>query len=315
MWSRVLAWRSTFAAMREPLDSLLFRRMIFLPNKFHSFQHQRIFSLLGIVGVGTGFALAIQYTQLPAVCDADHKTASGPKIKFIQHVSEIRMEHNYKWKYVIIGCGTAAWEVAKAISKNEPCCEILMLSALDEVPNIRQVEIQSLTFQRSYSEWRSHVTGSAPTHYGNDISALTKLTVLTGQSEYHVDTTKNELLLSDGSIIGYEKICLASTGKVRDFSIKETKIIGGEDISERVNLLKTIHSFEGLSGDLEILNSSNRLPHFQDVAVIGNDFLSTEVALGSVAPGRRVFLLYFEDNLLDRYIPNYLSMNLQLLLK
>lgn len=287
-------------------------RRAFTPNRIHALKHRNILSLVGIAGIGAGLCLAVGNLQTHANCAGGEKTNTGPKIKIIQHVSDLAQEPS--WKYVVLGCGTAAWATVRAISKNEPTADILMVSPHQEVPETKDIKIRNENFSTSYTEWRRHVTASIPTHYGGKISLLTKLVVLTGQPEYHVDPDFKEVLLADGSVIKYGKLCIASTGKPRNFHVlPKTKKseLGGEVVETRLNVLEDIAAFERLQEELDLKDPITGLPIHKDVAVVGGGFLGTEIALGSLGPDRNVTQIYAEKCLLDRYVPSYLAMHVR----
>jgi len=308
MWGRL----SKSVALRR---WVLRRKIHFSTPKNPSIQS--IIGTLGVVGVSTSLYLTMQ-SQSPVSCRSDVVknpiVMVGPKIKTISAVSELKREASFQ--YVVLGSGSAAWSVVKTISKNEPEADILLVT-LDASPEIVDSDIQNPTLASSYTEWRRHVTATVPEHYG-EISPRTKLIVLNGHSDYFVDTSCNQILFSEGSDVTYGKLCIASTGKPRNFEVQDKSKkaeLGGEDLETHLNILDDKAAFNRLESELQLIDPSTNMPLHSSVAVIGGGFLGTEIALASLAHGRKIVQVYPEECVLSKYVPSYLSMHLLTLLR
>jgi len=310
MWGRL----SRSAALRR---WMLRRKIHFSTSKHRSIQS--IIGTLGAVGIGTSLYLSNSINDIAAAeCRSDFAknpiVVVGPKIKTIAALSELKREASFQ--YVILGSGTAAWSVVKTISKNEPEADVLVVS-LDATPETGDYQINNPNIDDAYTEWRRHVTATVPEHYG-EISPRTKIVVLTGHGDYFVDTGSKQILFSEGSDVKYGKLCIASTGKPRNFQIhdKSKKAeLGGEDLEAHLNILDDKAAFQRLEHQLQLVDPSTNSPLHSSVAVVGGGFLGTEIALAALTHGRKIIQVYPEECVLSKYVPSYLSMHLLTLLR
>lgn len=221
---RTPIWNSTTKLFcRLPKRNLFFRS-----RNLSKFRHRHLYSLFGFASVGIGAYLWNQHVPTLAYCSEEQSAvaikkpaSSGPAIKVYSSISEIPGKNDNNWQYVILGCGVAAFSCAKAISQNQPGAEILMISPKDEVSLLTDTKIRSADFKLAYTEWRRHVAANVPKTYGRHINSGTKLAVLKGNKEYFINSEKNEIYLEDGTVVKFQKLCIATTGISRHFGFME----------------------------------------------------------------------------------------------
>lgn len=80
-----------------------------------------------------------------------------------------------------------------------------------------------------------------------------------------------------------------------------------QELGERVNVLDSFSDFTKLQEELDIIDPKTNLPFHETVGVVGGGFLGTEIALGCLSHGRKVYHLYTENGVLSGYVPSYLS--------
>lgn len=163
----------------------------------------------------------------------------------------------------------------------------------------------------TYNEWRRHITARLENE--PDAYSTSPVTLLLGKKNMYFDAEKNMILMDDGTEIHYDKCLIASAGKPRNFYVLDGNKIS-YSLRDRINTCTSLSDFEKLS----MLHMDSSL---MNVTVVGGGFLGTEVtaALASRPENRdhgvKVQQIYVESSPCSRYLPPYLSAELERRLK
>lgn len=230
------------------------------------------------------------------VCGEEFTGANPPEIcpacgavadQFIQ-ASEgtVTFNSDKKEKFIIIGNGAAGYYAAGAIRKRNSDCDIEIISEEPYLtyyrPSISDAigkEIKEDSFYLSPKEW----------YVDNNI------TLSLGVKVQNLDPKKKQVLLNDGSAIGYDKLILANGSK--NFMIP----VEGVD-KPGVFSLRNIK-------DLEAINA--KLTNSKNVVIVGGGLLGLEAAYEISKAGLHVSVVEFSSSLLSRQLDSESSLLLK----
>ena len=219
----------------------------------------------------------------PKTCPACGASAE----QFIQ-VSEnvVTFSSDKKEKYLIIGNGAAGYYAADAIRKRNKQCEIEMISNESQLtyyrPSISDGISESLkddTFYLSPKEW----------YIDNNI------TLTLGVQVQRLKPEEKQILLQDGTAIGYDKLILANGSK--NFMIP----VEGVDKSG-VFTLRNLKDLQAIKNKMNIS---------KNVVIVGGGLLGLEAAYEIKKAGLKVSVVEFASSLLSRQLDNEGSLILQ----
>ena len=219
----------------------------------------------------------------PDICPACGAVAD----QFIQ-VSESKVTFNSdkKEKFLIIGNGAAGYYAAGAIRKRNTECEIEIISEEPYLtyyrPSISDAigkEIKEDSFYLSPKEW----------YVDNNI------TLTLGAQVQSLNPNEKQVLLNDGTSIGYDKLILANGSK--NFMLP----VEGVD-KPGVFSLRTIK-------DLEVINA--KLKTSKNVIIVGGGLLGLEAAYEISKTGLHVSVIEFSTSLLTRQLDSESSLILK----
>ena len=187
------------------------------------------------------------------------------------------------YKYVIVGGGLAGGHAAGAIRQVDSAGPLILVTQEPWKP------YQRPPLSKAYLQGkagRDKVFFRDPEfYYQNEIQVLTGVRATTLEPENHV------VSLSDGRLLAYEKLLLATGGYARRLSIP------GNDL-QQVFTLRTIEDSESIRA---AAGPGKR------ALVLGGSFIGSEVAASLAILGTEVTLAFHESRLLEGLAPPELS--------
>jgi flavorubredoxin/NADPH-dependent 2,4-dienoyl-CoA reductase/sulfur reductase-like enzyme/rubredoxin len=198
--------------------------------------------------------------------------------QFIQISEDIAVfSSDKKEKFVIIGNGAAGYYAADAIRKRNKQCEIAIISDEPYLTYYRPAisdgiseNLKDESFYLSPKEW----------YVDNNIGLTLGVKVQTLNPE------KKQILLVDGTAIGYDKLILANGSK--NFMIP----VEGVD-KEGVFTLRNLKDLEAIK---------NKMKTAKKVVIVGGGLLGLEAADEIRSAGLNVSVVEFSDSLLSRQL-------------
>ncbi|KAI3381753.1 hypothetical protein SNEBB_001888 [Seison nebaliae] len=197
-------------------------------------------------------------------------------------------------EYLIIGAGTAAYSAMKAIRANDPKSKVVLITKEKHLPYMKpplsknfwfypsdkdgQIKFKNALEQNKFLHFGGNersVFYLHPEFYGNMEELINGdrggVSVIFDKEVYVIDSRFQEVLLSDGNVISYDK-CLVATGS----SPKHHTAID-KSIERQPRLEKKVTYFNSLDDFLElkkIVDEPNK-----KIGVIGGGFLGAELAI------------------------------------
>jgi NADPH-dependent 2,4-dienoyl-CoA reductase/sulfur reductase-like enzyme len=206
--------------------------------------------------------------------------------------------------HVIVGGGTAAWSAIQAIRKRDASAAILLVTDEELYPYNRTPLSKELWMPGSAGLFTSEAGTRRAIEYsyagagGHEAGPVAPISILRGRSVVRLDVDAKTITLSDGGVVQYQKLLLATGGAPR----APGSVCGSlesEGVASSVSVFRTADDFRELREKLGDEGSS--------VAVIGGGFLGTELAVAMASEGRKVSLLCAEPGVLYKVMPRYLS--------
>lgn len=118
--------------------------------------------------------------------------------------------------------------------------------------------------------------------------------LLTGVSAKSLDAEAKRVVLSDGSVLSYDKLLLATGASPRSFP-------GAPAVSARIRALRTHHDAVSLR---DVMKPGRH------IAIIGGGFIGLEVAATAIKLGARVTLVEGLERVLKRGVPEEIALAL-----
>lgn len=188
-----------------------------------------------------------------------------------EELSEIQkmQQANQAYDYLIIGGGMVAGYAAKGIREQDGTGTIKILSNDKDVPYTRPALTKKLWTDDSFTD--DQVSLNTTEETGAEIQLGAEVTA--------IDRARHTVQLADGSVIGYQKLLLA-TGS------EPTKIEGPE--SDNVIFFRSWEDYRKLRA-----HSGDR----QHVLVVGGGYIGAELAAGLIQNNTQVTLIYPDETL------------------
>ncbi|WP_291633121.1 FAD-dependent oxidoreductase [Clostridium sp.] len=212
----------------------------------------------------------------PEICPACGASAD----QFIE-VSEdvVTFSSDANEKFVIIGNGAAGYYAADAIRKRNKECEIEMISNEPQLTYYRpsisdgiSEDLKDDTFYLSPKEW-----------YADN-----NITLNLGVQVKNIKTEEKQILLQDGTAIGYDKLIIANGS--------QNRMIPTEGIDKQgVFTLRNLKNLEDIKSNMNTAKS---------VVIVGGGLLGLEAAYEIKKTGLKVSVVEFSDSLLSKQLDN-----------
>jgi programmed cell death 8 (apoptosis-inducing factor) len=208
-----------------------------------------------------------------------------------------------RYKYLIVGGGTASYAAVKAIRDADPEAEILLVTSDERPPYQRPplskelwwTEDANVAQNLKFTDWMGNATHVEYKHL-SDYAADSKIRLVLGQNVKDMDAYRKAALLDDGRIIFFEKCLLATGGEPRQ--------LPGAPKHSHITTFRSVRDFQEL-------DAVTRDPTVKHITVVGGGFLGTEItaALNSRAKkgGFKVAQLFPEPGIMSLNVPAYLS--------
>ncbi|KAG2382202.1 hypothetical protein C9374_005404 [Naegleria lovaniensis] len=206
-----------------------------------------------------------------------------------------------KYKYILIGGGTASYAALKAIKKNDPSAQVLIVTGEEYAPYERPPLSKELWSSNKADElkfvnWLGQETSveyEPISAYDSDPST----TLLTKTKVVQLDTHNQVVTTSDGKQYSYEKCLIATGGTPRELP-------GSDLFPNSVTTFRSINDYKKLAAVAKKDNAH--------IVIVGGSFLGTELSYAVAnklreKKGSKVTQVYLEPDVLARWIPRYLS--------
>ena len=191
------------------------------------------------------------------------------------------------FKYLIIGAGQAGHSCAAAIRDNDADGSVAIIGGEKIRPYNRPPLSKGILAGQMEPE---HAFVQPPTFYREKAIEL-----ILGVEATSIDENRRIVTLSDGRPLSFEKLLLATGGRARSLSIPGADLDG-------------IFTLRTMKNSLSIQKASD---HAKRVAVIGGGFIGAEVAATLSSRGLPVTMIFPEQRILQRVLPEELSAFLQ----
>ena len=191
------------------------------------------------------------------------------------------------YKYVIIGGGMAGGRAGDGIRQVDTEGTIAQITDEPYMPYERP------PLSKGYltgKEGLDHVYLREEAHYVEN-----NIEVTTGVRATHVDPTGRTVTLDDGRVLGYEKLLLATGGRALRLPIPGNDLAG-------VFTVRTIDD----ANNIRQAASPGKRP-----LILGGGFMGAEVAASLAQMGLSVTIVFPEERLMERVLPEELSTFLQ----
>ena len=198
-----------------------------------------------------------------------------------EELSDIQkmQQANQAYDYLIIGGGMVAGYAAKGIREQDGDGSIKILSNDKDVPYTRPALTKKLWTDDSFTD--DQVSLNTTEETGAEIQLGAEVTA--------IDRARHTVQLADGSVIGYQKLLLA-TGS------EPTKIEGPE--SDNVLFFRSWEDYR----KLRALSGNH-----QHILVVGGGYIGAELAAGLIQNNTRVTLIYPDDVLGSSQFPEEIA--------
>lgn len=220
-----------------------------------------------------------------------------PASEVFEDISDTDFAGPARKKYVICGGGTAAWAAIEAIMKADPSAAPKILVIGDEA--YRPYNRTML----SKEVWQADTpTPLDSLEYAYKfITPGQKIAHMRGKRAVHLDVDEKALTLSNGVIVHYDKLLLATGGVPKGSDTVSAKL-SSADVRPSVSVFRNLADVNTLRESLSVSDDG--------VIVIGGGFLGTELAIALARHSQNVSLVVAEAGVLYRVLPRYLCENL-----
>ncbi|EFA84185.1 apoptosis inducing factor [Heterostelium album PN500] len=226
-------------------------------------------------------------------------TTTEKKEKIARPEDDLNIE---KFKYVIIGGGTAAYYAVDKILEHDKQATILMISKEYEVPYQRPPLSKNLWANKDenvketleYSDWsgaKSKLLYEPESVYGNEV-----LQFIRNKRVVDIHLDGKVILLNDGTLVAYEKCLIATGGEPRKFNYSASD-------DPRITTYRTVDDFRKLHDVVH----DDKVKH---VTVIGGGFLGSEITCAindNLKDKVKITQVFPENGVLPLIFPDYLS--------
>ena len=187
------------------------------------------------------------------------------------------------YNYVIIGGGLAGGKAVEGIRQVDEAGSVILVTQEDHRPYERPP--LSKGYLRAEADLERVYLREEAYYADNDIETVS------GQKVTRINPEEKEVVLEDGTVLGYEKLLLATGGRAIRLGLP------GSDL-DNVFTLRTIEDAEAIraaAGEGKI------------ALVMGGSFIGTEVAASLNQIGTDIIQIFPESRLLERIVPQEVS--------
>jgi len=217
---------------------------------------------------------------------------------------DVKKQETYKFKYVIIGGGTAGFAAVKEILARDKEAEILIISEESYEPYTRTPLSKELWKSDDPNvaktlKYKNYMGKEEEIYYPHESDGVEeRVSFAFNRSVISLDAQRRGILLDDDTLIWYEK-CLIATGG-------DPTRLGGisKDAQDVVSTYRTVQDFKNLD---------SKTKGFEHVVVIGGGFLGSEMACAMAHRSKdlgskfKVTQVYPESGIMGKNFPEYLS--------
>ncbi|XP_032223034.2 apoptosis-inducing factor 1, mitochondrial [Nematostella vectensis] len=216
--------------------------------------------------------------------------------------------------YILVGGGTASFAAYRAIRKADPTAKVLIIGDEEYVPYMRPPLSKELWYSEDdeavanlrFKQWNGKersILFEPDTFYCSPQELPNKeegaVAFLKGRKVVSVNPKDKKIQLEDGTLVGYDKLLLATGGAPKSLPIFEKS---SNNIKKKVTLFRKVEDFQLLD---KITKGA------KSIVIIGGGFLGSELAcaLGHKAKkeGLEVTQLFPETGNMGKVLPTYLS--------
>lgn len=243
-------------------------------------------------------------------------TAAPPAQTTVSEPTRAQIPPLLKVPYVLVGAGTASFFAMRGITEADPNAKVLIIGDEAEVPYMRTPLSKELWFKNldnegdadyfAFQDWggkNRSIFYEPREFYCTADQLLDKsggaVALLTGSRVVDLNVHRKRLQLSNGRVVEYDKLLLATGGIPKQSTVLDD---APEGVKEHVHYYRKTSDFQRLN---ELIKKSKSL------AVIGGGFLGSELAVALAHRGKKnsleVTQIYRERGNMAKVLPEYLS--------
>lgn len=214
---------------------------------------------------------------------------------------------------MLIGGGTASFAAFRAIKSNEPRAKIVVISDEELMSYMRPPLSKEIWFdtqlgvtEARFKQWNGAERSLyyEPDEFYMPVEKLEEaknggVSVIRGYKAVKLNVNEQKVLLDDGTEITFDKCLIATGSKPKTLDVFDR---APAKVKERIFTYKTIKDFENLK---------ERVEKAQNIAIVGNGFLGSELSCALSHYGQnknlKVYQLFPEDGNMAKVLPSYLS--------
>lgn len=204
-------------------------------------------------------------------------------------------------RFVICGGGTAAWAAIDAITRADPkaASDILLITDESYLPYNRTLLSKEL-WHHNHAEKLASPDGLRNTveYAYKHVDEDSKVSVMRDTRAINLDVDEKSIELSNGIVVHYDKLLLATGGNPRRPSVISSAL-SDPVISSSVSVFRKLSDFTRLHSILSESDNSG-------VVIIGGGFSGAELAVSLASRSNAVSLVIGEAGVLYRVLPRYL---------
>lgn len=224
-----------------------------------------------------------------------------PAHQVFADVDTSKLSGSFCKRYVICGGGTAAWAAIDAIIRTNPkaASDILLISNEPFLPYNRTLLSKELWHPNHTEKIHSSSALESTVEYAyRHADGETRVSVMRDTRAVRLDVDEKSVELSNGTVVHYDKLLLATGGNPRRPSVISSAL-ADPAIASSVSVFRKITDFTRLHA---IVSKSKDT----GVIVIGGGFSGAELAVSLASISNAVSLVIGEAGVLYRVLPRYL---------
>ena len=181
--------------------------------------------------------------------------------------------------FVVIGAGQAGGRAVEAMRAEGFGGRVVLIGAETHVPYERPPLSKQLLISDDEGPARTYI-------HGEDFYREKDIELRLGMQATHIDRGARHITLSDGDVLDYSKLLLATGSKVRRLSIPGSDLAG-------IHYLRDIEESLAIRSDLKT---------DAVLVIVGGGYIGLEVAAAARTRGCRVTVIEMEDVVMNRVV-------------
>ena len=181
--------------------------------------------------------------------------------------------------FVVIGAGQAGGRAVEAMRAEGFGGRVVLIGAETHVPYERPPLSKQLLISDDEGPARTYI-------HGEDFYREKDIELRLGMQATHIDRVARRITLSDGDVLDYSKLLLATGSKVRRLSIPGSDLAG-------IHYLRDIEESLAIRSDLKT---------DAVLVIVGGGYIGLEVAAAARTRGCRVTVIEMEDVVMNRVV-------------